>query len=282
MATTALTSTSDFSAILKSHDEFGVEDDPSLSNGMNRHFDDLVIQSGIGISPPMVLALVFCSAVTLSGIVFVIHENLLTTAVAAVVGTVLSMMVLFFMRSRRQKILSEQLPEMIDELARAAKAGRSLEQALIWVSQQIPAPLGNELKLCTRKLELGLDLQAAFEELPHRTGLVATRILTTVLTVHQQTGGDLVSVLDRLAHSLRDRAQFLGRLKAATSASRATAILMLILPPAIVLFFLFRDSEYLTNLFASEWGRRITIAAIVLDLIGAAWVFRILKTSQRV
>jgi tight adherence protein B len=106
-------------------------------------------------------------------------------------------------------------------------------------------------------------------------------VLTTALAVHEATGGDLVRVLERLARTIRDRAQFLGRLHASTAASKWTALLMLGLPVAIVGFFLWRDPEYVSNLMDSRWGFRATITAVLLQVIGSLLVLRILSRSQR-
>jgi tight adherence protein B len=56
---------------------------------------------------------------------------------------------------------------------------------------------------------------------------------------------------------------------------------MLVLPPAIFAFFLFRDPEYFNDLMASNWGKAATILAVLLDFVGSIWILRILKTSQR-
>ncbi|HID21792.1 MAG TPA: pilus assembly protein TadB, partial [Planctomycetaceae bacterium] len=155
------------------------------------------------------------------------------------------------------------------------------EQCLRIVAQDTPAPLGDELQYCIRRLDLGVDLPDALKDLPDRTGLVAVNILTTTLSVHQQTGGDLVCVLERLAQTIRDRLLYLGRLRTATIGSRATATLMLLLPIGIVAFFVFRDPNYLTELLATPWGKRLTLTAIALQLIGSAWIWRIFRNSQR-
>lgn len=282
MATSIIRPSPEFSGILRNQETFAVEDDNSLGNQVNSWFDDLMLQSALDISPGMMLSLSLCSGFTLGGLVFVIQENLLTTAFGTMLGMMLPILFAIFMRSRRTSRISNQLPAMIDELARAAKTGRSLEKALELVANDTPAPLGDELRHCTQKLRLGLGVSDALGELPRRSGVVSTSVLVTALGVHMQTGGDLVKVLERLSQTLRDRIQFQGRLKAATAASRATALLMIILPPAIVLFFVFRDSEYLPTLLNSPWGFRVTLAAVVLELIGAAWVLRILQTSQKV
>jgi tight adherence protein B len=170
---------------------------------------------------------------------------------------------------------------MLEELARAAKTGRSVEQSLEVVSADTAAPLGEELKIVASRLKMGVPLKDALRDLPHRTGLMMLSLLCTTLNVQQQTGGDLVMVLDRLSRAVRDRLAFLGRLRAATAASRATAILMVVLPPAVLAFFVARKPTYLTELFSSPWGRNATLLAILLEIIGALWVMRILKTSAQ-
>ncbi|MBC8117472.1 MAG: pilus assembly protein TadB, partial [Candidatus Saccharimonas sp.] len=89
------------------------------------------------------------------------------------------------------------------------------------------------------------------------------------------------TVLERLSRTVRDRLLFQGRLRAATAASRATAILMIVLPPSVLAFFVFRKPTYLNELMASSWGRNSTILAICLEIIGAIWIMQILKSSEQ-
>ena len=128
---------------------------------------------------------------------------------------------------------------------------------------------------------MGQDLSEAVNDLPYRTGIVTLNILVTALSVHQQTGGDLVSVLERLSQTIRDRLLFLGRLRAATTGSRATAVLMLVMPIVIALFFSMRDPEYLPKLMASSMGQTVTMIAIAMQMIGSIWIWTVLKNSQR-
>ena len=134
--------------------------------------------------------------------------------------------------------------------------------------------------MAARRLDMGLPLREAVRDLPHRTGVNTFSLLNTTLIVQQQTGGDLVMVLERLSRTVRDRLLFLGRLRAATAASRATAMLMILLPPAVLAFFSFREPDYLQHLLSSSWGRNATLLALGLEVVGAVWVLRILKDSQ--
>ncbi|MCX7407117.1 MAG: type II secretion system F family protein [Planctomycetales bacterium] len=272
---------SDFSGILKERETFGTGRGDDKADQINSWFDELMLQSGLGLSPSMLLAICLCTGVALGGLIFVVQENLLTTALGTMVGFILPVVIVTVVRTRRQDKISSQIPPMLEELARAAKTGRSVEQSLGMVAADTPDPLGAELKLATGRVEMGIPLKDALRDLPHRTGLMTLSLLCMTLTVQQQTGGDVVTVLERLSRTVRDRLLFQGRLRAATAASRATAILMLVLPPAVLTFFVVRKPTYLTELLSSSWGRNSTILAICLEIVGAIWIMRILKSSQQ-
>lgn len=270
-----------FADILGDRETFAATEHDGLGNSINLWFDRLMIQSGMEVAPSMLLALCLFFGVAVGGGVFVLQENLLTAGLLGLFGSVAPIVAAIWIRQRRTKKMMEQLPAMIDELARAAKTGRSIEQCWELVADDTPAPLGDELTHCARRMRMGEDLPTAIRELPLKTGLVTINILVTALSVHQQTGGDLVSVLERLSQTIRDRLLFLGRLRAATTGSRATAVLMLALPPAIITFFTLRDAEYLPRLMNSAWGQGITIGAVLMEVIGSIWILRILQKSQR-
>lgn len=270
-----------FAGILREEETFGTGAETGVNDRLNSSFDRLMLQSGLGVQPGMLLLLSLCTAITCGGTMFVAQENLLSAALVFILGGIAPVAYAAFARSRRQTKILNQLPEMIDELSRAARTGRSIEQCFTLVAEDTVAPLGQELRLCSAKLDLGLGLRAALEEMPGRTGVVSLNILVMALAVHLVGGGDLVTILERLSRTIRERIQYLGRLRAATAASRATAILMIVLPPLILTFFAIRDPDYFKKLMDATWGRNITILAVVLDLIGVFWVLRILKDSQR-
>lgn len=281
MSSEAITPRPEFGGILRQQETYAENNSDDLGNRINSWFDLLMIQSGIELSPSMVLALSLCSGVALGGLAFVLQENPITAAIGAFFGFLAPVIIAVIMRSRRQTVMMNQMPPMVDELARAAKTGRSLESCLQVVATDTPAPLGDELRRCTDRIAFGLPLSQALEELPIRTGLVSTSVLATALSVHRETGGDLVHVLQRLSATIRDRIQFQGRLAAATAASRAVAVMMILLPPAIVLFFIYRDPAYLQKLMDSTWGFRSMVMAIFLQIIGSFAVLRILQSSKQ-
>lgn len=272
----------EFAGILKVDESFATQpDSDAASERINGWFDRLMLQSGLNASPAVLLMLCVVSAVAFGGTAFVVREHLLLTGVFGLLGGFVPVGVTVVLRARRQSKILKQMPEMVGEMARAARTGRSLEQCVAIVAGDTTGPLGDELKLCHRRMQMGLGIAAAFAGLPERTGVVSLSVFTMALTVHQQMGGDLVAVLDRLARTIRDRIAFLGRLKAQTIASRGTAVLMLVLPPFILAFFAFRDPEYFQKLSDSGWGFGMMLTAIGLQIAGSVWVLRILKNTRR-
>jgi tight adherence protein B len=128
---------------------------------------------------------------------------------------------------------------------------------------------------------MGLDPGAAVQGFPERTGFPTLTMFTSAIKVHQDTGGDLIRVLERFATAVRDRLHFINRLRAATIASRMGAVLMLVIPPLIVVFHVYREPTCLQQLQSSFWGRFSLGGAVGLQILGAILVFRIFKNSTR-
>ncbi len=271
----------EFADILRQEEHFSTGESDSASEQINGWFDKLMIQSGLEMAPSMLLLTCICSAILVGGLAFVFQENMLTTGLGAGLGAIIPIGIVMLIRNRRQKTMMNQMPGMIEELSSAAKTGRSINQCFEQVADNTDSPLGDELKRTAAKSKLGVPLPQALSGMWDRTGLVSLNLLSTALTVHHSTGGNIVRVLNRLQKSVQDRIAFQGRLRSATAASRATAILMLLIPPAVLPSFIIRDPSYMTDLLEVRWGRILTMIAVVLQIIGTVWILRVLKKSKQ-
>lgn len=271
----------EFSGLLKEDHQFATGRSDGTGEAVNGWFDRLMLQSGIRTSPSVWLGLCVITGMTLAGLVYVLREEILLSLIAAFVGLFVPIAIAVSLRAGRQKKIMDQLPGMAEELARSARSGRNVESAFQLVAGDTPSPLGDELKLAARRHEIGLDLASAVRDLPLRTGVSTLTMFTSAVAVHQDTGGDLIQVLERMAASVRDRTHFVSRLRAATIASRLGTIMMVIIPILVVSFYLYRDPTYLGRLLSSFWGRLSLWMAIGLQIVGCVLVFRILKRSAR-
>lgn len=271
----------EYAGLLKDDVQFARGESQGPGEAVNGWFDALMIQSGIRTSPMVWLGLCVVTALAAGGFAYVVMEQPVSAAIAAAVGLLTPILIAMGMRTRRQKLIMEQLPGMAEELARTARSGRNVESAFSLVAADTPAPLGEELRISARRAQMGLDLASAIRDLPHRTGVSTLTMFVSAIAVHQDTGGDLISVLERLATAVRDRLHFVARLRAATIASRMGTIMMVLVPVLVIGFYLFRDPDYLGKLLSSFWGRLSLWLAIILQVVGCITAFRILRNSAR-
>lgn len=272
---------SGFADILRDAGEFATGQTDGPSESVNRWFDRLMVQSGLQTSPSAWLMLCVVCALAAGGSVWVATESLTAAAFPSLCGLAAPIGLAEVRRMRRRKQILEQLPAMVEELARAARPGRSLEHALRLVAADTAAPLGDELRRAARRAEMGLDPASAIQDLPERTGVNALTLFASAVTVHQETGGDLIQVLERLAAAIRDRLHFTARLRAATIASRLGTGLMVLVPLVVLSFYVLRDPAYLSQLTASFWGRFSLITAILLQMLGCTLAWLILRRCSR-
>jgi tight adherence protein B len=240
---------------------------------------ELIRDSGAGWHPTSaVLLAIFCGVVA-AGTLFLWQEEPLAAALGLGLGLVLPAAYLMHRRRTRIRQLQEQLPAALDMLARAVRAGQSLDQALLMVGQQTSEPLAAEFRRSARHLEMGLAMASVMRSLVNRVRLHDVRIFTTTLTVHRQTGGNIASVLERLAGVVRDRLSYRRQLRVATGASKASAILVAVVGPSVFLFFFFFRPDYIHTMLHSPLGQSLLIAAAILELVGLVWTARLLRPT---
>jgi tight adherence protein B len=216
---------------------------------------------------------------TLGGAVFVASENELFAVVAALFG--LAGLASFLELRKRQRLskYEQQFPAALDLLARAVRAGESVEQAMEVVGESLHEPAGIEFQRCAGQLEMGLSLAACMRSLGHRVDQMDTRIFATTLSVHRDAGGNLPITLERLAEVVRDRMSYQRQLSSVTAAGRYSAMLIASVGPLLFLYFFLLQPQYGSKLTEDPMGRYVLAAAVVSEVIGIAWVMRLIRSD---
>lgn len=271
----------EFAGLLKDSEEFSQGTGTGAPEAVNSWYDRLLRQSGIQTTPGVWLALCVVMSFALAGPLQVALERPVVSVAGGILGLALPLVLAIVLRSRRQAAILKQLPPAAEELARFARSGRNLQQSFQLVAADTPAPLGDELRVSARRMEMGLEPADATRDLVDRTGVTALTMLSSAIAVNQETGGDLIVVLERLSTSVRDRLHFSSRQRAATVASRLGALMMVSVAFGVVIFYTVRDPNYLDSLFSSYWGRLSFWVAVALQVIGGLLVYRILVRTAK-
>lgn len=194
----------------------------------------------------------------------------LVVALMAVVGGVLPIAYLLFLRYQKLKACEALILQAVELMARALKAGQALNSALEMVGQDIPEPLGAEFRMVHDQQSLGLPLRDALTNLMERVPGDDMRFLTTALLLQKETGGNIVQILETVSFVMRERVRVRGQVKIYTAQARVTAWIISLLPLVMLVLFSFLNPTYEGPLFTDPNGR------MVLYVGSAFWVTGIL------
>jgi tight adherence protein B len=196
----------------------------------------------------------------------------------ALTGAAAPPAVLVRARARRSRVLSEQLPEALDMMARSLRAGHALTSAFQLVATEMPEPISVEFARAFEEQRLGMPLERAIREMAARAPANGDLKIFAVSTVIQkETGGNLAEILDGIATTVRERYRFFGKLRALTAEARASAWVVSLMPLLIALVLGVSHKGYVESLVREPLGRAIITAGLASWLLGLVWFQRLTR-----
>lgn len=246
---------------------------------LDHAFDRMIVRTGLEVTPSQALGFTALLGAALFAIFYLWREQVWLSMIGLILGMGIPLLAFWYLQSRYQKRLMEQLPDAFYVLARSLRAGMNLEQALDLVGTQGVQPLAGEFRRCAAQIRLGLTIPAALQLMAQRLQMLDFNSFVSIVTYYQGTGGNLPLLLDRLAVATRDRNQFRGQFFAVTAQARITAIFLGLFPFAILLGYALFEPEHVQTFFRSTWGWMLLAGAFCLQLIGAFWVYRLLRIA---
>jgi tight adherence protein B len=196
--------------------------------------------------------------------------------VGAVVLFVLPWLWLYMKRAKRLKKFAAQLPDAMELVARALRAGHSLASGIHCVAEEMPAPISREFSRVYDEQNLGIALEDALKGMCDRVPNLDLRFFVTSVAIQRQTGGDLAEILERIGHIIRERFKILGQVQALTAEGRLSGIVLIAMPIGLFLMMLYMKPDYIELLWKDELGQKMSIGAIILVLIGAFAIKKII------
>ena len=206
----------------------------------------------------------------------------LNRAIAPLIATVAFLSpysFLYLKRKRQFQKFSTLLPDAMDLVSRALRAGHSLTAALDLVGQEIADPVGKEFRRVSEEQNLGLPLRDALLNLAERVPVPDVRFLVAAMLIQRETGGNLVEVLDKTTTLLRDRIRLQGEIRIYTAQGRLTGWILCLLP--IFMFFALTalNPNYTAPLLTEPSGQHLLIAGAVLMLLGILIIRKIVQVK---
>jgi len=178
-------------------------------------------------------------------------------------------------RRQRLKKFASQLPDALELVARALRAGHSLAAGMHVVAEEMPIPVSDEFGRVYEEQNLGIPIEEAMKSMCDRVPNLDLRFFVTSVAIQRQTGGDLAEILDKIGYVVRERYRILGQVKALTGEGRLSGVVLIALPFALFAFMLHLKPDYVEALWTKELGIKMSIFAIIAQILGAITIKKI-------
>ncbi len=184
---------------------------------------------------------------------------------------------LLWKRSSRLNKFAAQLPDAMELIARALRAGHSLGAGMHVVGEEMPLPVSTEFNRVYEEQNLGISVDDSLRNLCERIPNLDLRFFVTSVLIQRQTGGDLAEILDKIGHIIRERYVILGMVKSLTAEGRLSGIILIALPFGLFLMMLNIKYDYVEKLWTNELGIKMSVVALIMQLVGALVIRKIVN-----
>lgn len=229
-------------------------------------FNRLVLQSGVTIGLTRLLVVIaIVGAAAFAATMFFRGSLIEAGAAAFVCATALPLLILFMLRSRRQKKFAAQFPDALDTIVRSLRAGHPVPVAISVVGREMPDPIGSEFGMVSDEITYGADLETAMRNLYLRVGSDDLPLFVTAVGIQTSTGGNLGEILENLSNVIRQRFKMRRKIRALAAEGRASAMILSALPIGLFIVIQITSPDF----YAAVWHQNLT--KILLGG-GAGWM----------
>lgn len=195
----------------------------------------------------------------------------------ALFGAALPFLFLYVKKRQRMLKFERQLPDALDMIARALKAGHAFPGGVKMAADEFDDPIGTELEKTLDEINFGVGVPEALKALAMRVDCPDLKFFVISVIIQRETGGNLAELMESLSYLIRERFKLQGRVRVLSSEGKFSAIILMALPIFLALYLFVTTRSYITTLFVDPIGKVMVIGAIVMMLLGAFVMSRMVK-----
>lgn len=182
---------------------------------------------------------------------------------------------LYHRKRMRVKNFLAMMPEAVELISRALRAGHGLASGLRMVAEEMKGPIAEEYGRVFEEQNLGIPIEISLRGMADRIPSMDVRFFVIAVLIQRATGGDLAEVLDKIGRLIRQRFELQGHVKALTAEGRLSGIVLLALPPGLLAFLSISNYGYIAPLFTTPVGHKMLLITVGLQIMGALMIKKI-------
>lgn len=177
----------------------------------------------------------------------------------------------WLVRRKRRRIeqFVAAMPDAVELVSRALRAGHGLASGLHLVAEELKGPIADEFNRVFEEQNLGIPIELALRNMADRIPVMDVRFFVIAVIIQRATGGDLAEVLDKIGKLIRQRFELFGHVKALTAEGRLSGIVLLGMPPSLLAFLYTVNRDYINVLFQTPIGVKLLTFTAILQVLGA-------------
>lgn len=243
-----------------------------------RSLDRLIVQSGLDWTVmKLLLACAGLFVVTWAVLVFGAYQPLLTSAVAGAALGSFPLLYVNYRSNKRMRKLEQQLPDSLDLITRALRAGHSFSSALKMAGDEMEEPAASEFRTVHDEVNFGVSLEQALGHLSERVPLTDLRYFVVAVLIQRESGGNLTEILQNLSTLIRERLKLLARVRVLSSEGKMSAWILGLMPFFLAGIINLANPSFMSPLWTDPIGIAIVKNMLLLMLIGAVIMRKIIK-----
>jgi tight adherence protein B len=186
---------------------------------------------------------------------------------------------LYVLHKRKQRFnkFEQGLPETLDLMVSALRAGHSLVSALDLAANESADPIGSEFRICFDEQNYGLELKTAMNNLATRVPLQDLKIVITAILIQKESGGNLAEVFDKAAYVIRERFRLKQQVRVHTAQGRLTGWILSFLPVALGIALYMINPANMSLLWTRPIGVKLLYLSAAMTITGALIIRKIVR-----
>ena len=195
----------------------------------------------------------------------------------AAAGAGLPLLRLTRARDARLAQFERQLPDALDMMSRAMRAGHAFPTALKLVAEEVAAPLGEEFKAAFDEVNFGVAMGDALGSLAGRVPSMDLQYFVVAVLIQRESGGNLTELLSSISAIIRDRLKLAGQVRVLSAEGRISAWVLCLLPFGAGAMMTLANPQTMSVLWTDPAGRKMLGAAAVMMVVGVLAIRKIVR-----
>lgn len=241
------------------------------------NLDRLLLQSGMSLMVTQFLSYSAMAGLGAMALAALLDQPFFVMILCAACGSLIPYFFVLNAKNKRLNIIEQQLPDTIDLMSRALKAGHAFPGALQMAATEGTEPTATEFRMVFDEVNFGVPVQNALMNLAVRVPITDLRYFVIAVLIQRESGGNLAELLDKISELIRARLTLLGKIRVLSAEGRLSAWILSCLPFVMALIINIINPDFMSILWTDPAGIVVIGTALGMMVVGIFAMSRIIK-----